>query len=101
MNWESIEANWNQFAGQAKANWSELTEDELAASGGKRDQLAGRLQERYGYARKRAEEDLDDFVRTLLRRELPGAGNHPPSGLCLADGYRAMCTMNAAKGKKR
>ena len=32
---------------------------------GKRDQLAGKLQERYGYAKDKAEKELDEFSRSL------------------------------------
>lgn len=65
MNWESIEGNWKQIAGQVKAKWGELTDDDLRGIGGKRDQLAGKLLERYGYAKERTEKELDDFSSSL------------------------------------
>ena len=43
-----------------------LTDDDLIVIGGKKDQLAGKLQERYGFAKDRAEKELDEFSRTLL-----------------------------------
>jgi uncharacterized protein YjbJ (UPF0337 family) len=67
MNWDQIEGNWKQFKGQVKQKWADLTDDDLTAIEGKRDQLAGKLQERYGYARDRAERELDEFARTLPR----------------------------------
>ena len=54
MNWDRIEGNWKQFKGKAKEQWGKLTDDDLDVVEGKRDQLAGRLQERYGYAKDQA-----------------------------------------------
>jgi uncharacterized protein YjbJ (UPF0337 family) len=67
MNWDQIEGNWKQFKGKVKEKWAALTDDDLTAIQGRRDQLAGRLQERYGYAKDRAERELDEFARTLTR----------------------------------
>jgi len=64
MNWEQIAGNWKQFTGKVKEKWGKLTDDDLTAVAGKRDQLAGRLQQRYGYE-KEAERELDEFARSL------------------------------------
>lgn len=63
MNWDSIEGNWKQYAGAAKERWGKLTDDDLAAAAGKREQLEGKLQERYGYAKEKAREELDKFAK--------------------------------------
>jgi uncharacterized protein YjbJ (UPF0337 family) len=65
MNWDQIEGNWKQVKGQVKAKWGKLTDDDLTTLSGKRDELAGVLQERYGYAKDKAERELDDFSRSL------------------------------------
>jgi uncharacterized protein YjbJ (UPF0337 family) len=65
MNWDQIAGNWKQFTGKVKEKWGKLTDDDLAVIGGKRDQLAGKLQERYGYAKEEAERELDEFARDL------------------------------------
>ena len=65
MNWDQIEGNWKQFKGQVKQKWADLTDDDLTAIEGKRDQLAGKLQERYGYAKEQAERELDEFADAL------------------------------------
>jgi uncharacterized protein YjbJ (UPF0337 family) len=67
MNWDQIEGNWKQLKGKVKEKWADLTDDDLTAVQGRRDQLAGKLQERYGYAKERIERELDDFARTLTR----------------------------------
>jgi uncharacterized protein YjbJ (UPF0337 family) len=48
-----------------KEKWGKLTDDDLTAIAGKRDQLAGLLQQRYGYAKDQAEKELDEFWQAL------------------------------------
>jgi uncharacterized protein YjbJ (UPF0337 family) len=65
MNWDQIKGNWKQFTGKIKERWGKLTDDDLAIVEGKRNQLAGRLQERYGYEKEQAEKEIDEFARSL------------------------------------
>ncbi len=65
MNWDVLKGNWKQFTGKVKQKWGKLTDDDLTAIGGKRDELVGRLQKHYGYAKDEAERELDDFTRSL------------------------------------
>ena len=65
MNWDRIAGNWKEFKGKVKEKWGKLTDDDLTAVAGKRDQLAGRLQQRYGYGKDQAERELDEFARSL------------------------------------
>ena len=65
MNWEQIEGNWKQYTGAVKEKWGQLTDDDLTEINGKRDQLAGKLQKRYGYAKERAQKELDAFEKAL------------------------------------
>jgi uncharacterized protein YjbJ (UPF0337 family) len=65
MNWDQIAGNWKQFTGKVKEKWGKLTDDDLTAAAGKRDQLAGILRERYGYEKEQAEKELDEFARSL------------------------------------
>lgn len=67
MNWDQIEGNWKQFKGKVKEKWGKLTDDDLTVVAGKRDQLAGVLQQRYGLAKDQAERELDDFVNAVDR----------------------------------
>ena len=61
MNWDRIEGNWKQVSGRAKSQWGKLTDDELDVVAGKRDQLSGIIQERYGIAKDEAEKQLDNW----------------------------------------
>lgn len=61
-NWTSIQGNWNQYKGQIKEKWGKLTDDDLMRIGGSRDQLIGILQQRYGMAKDRVEEQVEEFT---------------------------------------
>lgn len=65
MNWEQIRGNWKQFRGAAKVRWGKLTDDDMAALEGRRDQLVGKLQERYGYMRDSAEREVDEWLASV------------------------------------
>lgn len=65
MNWDQIQGQWKQLAGKVKAKWGKLTDDDLTTISGKRDELAGVLQTRYGVAKEQAEKELDEFITGL------------------------------------
>jgi uncharacterized protein YjbJ (UPF0337 family) len=65
MNWDQIAGDWKQITGKVKEKWGKLTDDDLTTIAGKRDQLAGILQQRYGYAKDQVEKELDEFTRAL------------------------------------
>jgi uncharacterized protein YjbJ (UPF0337 family) len=65
MNWDQVQGNWKQFAGKVRAKWGKLTDNDLQVVAGKRDQLAGMLQKKYGYAKDQAEKELDEFTKSL------------------------------------
>jgi len=65
MNWDQIAGKWTEFKGQVKEKWGKLTDDDLDVISGKRDQIAGVLQQRYGYAKEQAEKEVDDFANSL------------------------------------
>ena len=62
MNKDILEGKWKQMRGNAKTWWGKLTDDDLDRAGGKYDVLAGLLQEKYGYTRQRADEEIDKRV---------------------------------------
>ena len=65
MNKDIISGKWNQVKGQARTKWGDLTDDDLDVREGNAEYLAGKLQERYGWQRDRAEQEVRDFERTL------------------------------------
>jgi uncharacterized protein YjbJ (UPF0337 family) len=63
MNWDRVEGNWKEFKGKVQQKWGKLTNDDLDVVKGKRGELAGRLQQRYGYAKDQAEREIDMWLR--------------------------------------
>ena len=63
MNKDILEGKWKQIRGEIRETWGELTDDELDQIAGKRDKLAGTLQEKYGWTVDEAERHIDDFLR--------------------------------------
>jgi uncharacterized protein YjbJ (UPF0337 family) len=52
---------WKQVKGKVKQQWGKLTDDDLKQLEGHSDQLAGKLQERYGLAKEEAERQAKEF----------------------------------------
>ncbi len=67
MNWDQVEGKWKEFKGRVREKWGKLTDDELEIIGGKRDKLAGLLQQKYGMAKEEAEKQIAQFERSLNR----------------------------------
>lgn len=68
MNWNKIQGQWNQIKGNIREAFGELTDDDLAEVAGERDQLIGKLQERYGYSEEEAERRVDEVARAASDR---------------------------------
>ena len=62
MDWNRVEGNWKQFKGAAKEKWGKLTDDEFDQIAGNRDKLVGKIQERYGYAKDKAETEVNKWA---------------------------------------
>ena len=65
MNWDQLEGNWKEFEGSARAHWSKLTESDWSTITGKREKLAGWIQERYGIAKADAEKQVEAWASAL------------------------------------
>lgn len=61
MNWDRIEGNWKQFRGGVKEKWGRLTDDQLEMIAGKRDLLAGKIQECYGLGKDVVEKQIAEW----------------------------------------
>jgi uncharacterized protein YjbJ (UPF0337 family) len=59
MNADTLKGQWKQMRGEIKKWWGDLTDDDLDRIEGDRDKLIGRLQERYGYTREKAEAEMN------------------------------------------
>jgi len=85
MNWHQVEGNWKQLKGRARKRWGKLTDDELDEIRGRREILAGKLQERYGRSLEEAEEEADTWLKTIDEGRDAGNGH---SDKAYADHYR-------------
>lgn len=65
MNWDQIAGSWKERKGCAREKWGELTDDDLDRIEGKREQMVGLLRRKYGYAKEKAEQQLDFWRRDL------------------------------------
>ncbi|HET7087726.1 MAG TPA: CsbD family protein [Anaerolineae bacterium] len=68
MSVDIMEGQWQQLRGKIREKWSKLTDDDLGQLGGGYDQLVGLLQAKYGYARDRAQHEVDKFLKAMKAR---------------------------------
>jgi uncharacterized protein YjbJ (UPF0337 family) len=61
MNWDRVQGNWKQFKGYVQERWGKLTDDQLDLIEGKREKLAGRIQELYGISQEEADRQVTEF----------------------------------------
>lgn len=63
MNEDILQGQWKQVKGQVRIWWGKLTDNDVEQVAGKSEKLIGLLQEKYGYTRERAEEELKRRLR--------------------------------------
>lgn len=62
MDWDRISGGWKEFRGKVKEQWGNLTDDDLDKVEGKREQLEGQIQAKYGYAKDKARQEVDTWL---------------------------------------
>ena len=65
MNQDIIQGKWKQLKGSIRQKWGKLTDDDLDRLDGNQQYLSGRLQERYGWAKDRADDEIRTFEQSL------------------------------------
>ncbi len=65
MNSDVFKGKWKQLTGNIKERWGKLTDDDLDVAEGHTEHLVGKLQERYGWSKEKAEEEVNDFSNKL------------------------------------
>ncbi len=65
MNEDIIKGKWKQLTGRVKEQWGKLTDDDLKEAEGNRDYLRGKVQEKYGLTKEKAEEQVAAFEKQL------------------------------------
>ena len=81
MNRDMLEGQWTQLKGRVRERWGKLTDDDLDRIAGKRDQLIGTIQQKYGAARDAAADDTGRTDRRIcgavaFRQPDRGGGRH-------------------------
>ena len=69
MNDDVLKGQWTQLKGSIREQWGKLTDDDLDKIEGKSEQLVGKIQERYGYAKADAQREFDNWAA----RNRPGS----------------------------
>jgi len=67
MNWDRIQGDWKQFAGKIKIQWGKLTDDDLTQINGKEEELEGKIQKRYGYAKDKIKKDIEAWRASIAK----------------------------------
>ena len=65
INRDILVGKWKQLRGQAKQTWGKLTDNDLNQISGRFDELAGLVQEKYGYSREQAEREVQHFIEKV------------------------------------
>ena len=65
MNSDRMQGQWKQLKGKMKTQWGKLTDDDLDVIAGQKDQLVGKIQERYGIQKDEAQRQVDDWNKTM------------------------------------
>ncbi len=63
VTWDRVAGNWKLFRGKIKKQWAKLTKDDIAAANGRREELAGRIQARYGIDKTQADAQIDAWIK--------------------------------------
>ncbi len=62
MNQDILKGKWHQVKGDVRSWWGDLTDDDVQGIQGDTETFLGKLQERYGYTREKAQQELDEFL---------------------------------------
>jgi len=76
MNADTLKGQWHQVKGEVKTQWGKLTDSDLDQIAGQSEKLIGVIQERYGYARDRAEQEVRNFQAEMDRETSAPATKH-------------------------
>lgn len=68
MNRDTLKGQWMQLKGKIRQQWGKLTDDEIDQMQGNTEMLIGKLQERYGYEREKAEQEVDRWLNEAERK---------------------------------
>lgn len=57
-----LKGKWMQIKGSVREKWGQLTDDDVDKVSGSAERLVGVIQERYGWAKQKAEDEVDAWL---------------------------------------
>ena len=97
MNDDVLRGKWKEIKGGVKAKWGKLTDNDLTEVEGNAEKLVGLLQQRYGYAKDKAEKEYNDFI-DRYRGTCKTCGMPIKNGVCSGCGNLPIeCTCGKVK----
>jgi len=60
---DMFKGQWKQVKGHIQMQWGKLTDDEVDQINGNKDILVGKIQEKYGYTKEKAQLEVDSWIR--------------------------------------
>ena len=75
MNWKNIEGGWKDYQENARQQWGKLSDEQLAGTMGKREELSSRVQEAYALSKEEAERQISDWQAKQVEKQAPAANN--------------------------
>lgn len=103
MNWSTLQGNWNEAKGKVKTQWGRLTDDDLTQVQGQKDRLVGVIQQKYGIARDKAEQQLEEFMSAsdgLVAKAKEGAQEVLDKGREYVDNGREFVHRGVEQGRE-
>jgi uncharacterized protein YjbJ (UPF0337 family) len=65
VNTDILKGQWKEFKGKLREQWADLTDNDVEEINGNREQLIGKLQQRYGMAKERATTEVNSWLETV------------------------------------
>jgi uncharacterized protein YjbJ (UPF0337 family) len=63
VTWDKIAGNWKRFKGKILKQWGKLTNDDMAVAQGRREELVGKIQARYGIDKEQADKQVEAWLQ--------------------------------------
>ena len=79
MNWNQIEKQWHQITDHIKEKWAKLNDEDLKGVQGKKEELIGKIQERYGLKKNEAETQVEGWAASYKPSPDTTQGEHAES----------------------
>src|ERR1700722_16626933 len=68
MNQSTVSGKWQELKGEIRTRWGKLTDNELEATKGNVESIAGLIQQRYGDVKEVATQQLSSFLDHFYSR---------------------------------